>query len=229
MRNAAFYLLMFSILFSCSNSDDQDTSTEKTVATYSIKFTNVWNEGDHGPLPNNPHWSRLVGANHNSLVTFLESGGIATQGIEDIAENGVNTTFNNEVLESIANGNTEQYIDGSGLNLSNGTTIEINNIEISDDYPLLTLISMIAPSPDWMVFVNGINLRNDNNADWRTSMSIDLFVHDSGTDSGSSYSATDADITPHLPISSLRGVSPFNNEKVATLEITLQNVEILSE
>lgn len=229
MKKIILLLLIASIL-SCSNSDDNADPiiTTKTIATYNITFTNFWNDSDHGPLPSSPHWSPLVGVNHNSQITFLETGSIASQGIEDIAENGVNSNFNNDVLTSIANGTSEQYINGSSLFLSNGNTIEINNVEISEDFPRLTLVSMIAPSPDWMIFINGVNLRNESNNDWKSSVNLDLFVYDSGTDSGSTYSAANADITPHLPITSLKGTLPFNDEKVATLTITLQSIETLS-
>ncbi|WP_298236941.1 spondin domain-containing protein [uncultured Algibacter sp.] len=229
MKNIILSLLLFGTLLSCSNSDDNAKTiiTVKTIATYNITFTNFWNEADHGPLPSSPHWSPLVGVNHSSEITFLETGSIASQGIEDIAENGVNTNFNNDVIESIANGTSEQYIEGSSLFLSNGNTIEINDLKISQDYPLLTLISMIAPSPDWMVFINGVNLRNENNEEWKTLVNLDLSVYDSGTDSGSSYSAANSDIKPHLPISSLQGIVPFNNEKVASLAITLQSIATL--
>lgn len=226
MKKNIFALLLISILLSCSSSDDNDDSngTAQTIATYNIVFTNFWNESDHGPLPSNPHWSPLVGVNHNSSVTFVESGEIASQGIEDIAENGVNTNFNNEVLLSIADGNAQQYISGSSLFLSSGSTIEINNVQINQNFPLLTLVSMIAPSPDWMIFVNGVNLRNSSNTDWQSSITIDLFVYDAGTDGGPWYTAPDVDLTPHIPINSLTGFTPFNNEKVGTLEITLQSV-----
>lgn len=230
MKNIILLFLLIGTFLSCSNSDDNTNPfiTTKTIATYNITFTNFWNDSDHGPLPISPHWSPLVGVNHNNQITYLEKDGNANQGIEDIAEDGVSTNFNNDVLTSIANGTSEQYIAGGGLFLSNGDTIEINDLEISEDFPLLTLVSMIAPSPDWMVFVNGLNLRNESNNDWKSSVNLDLFVYDSGTDSGSTYASPNADITPHLPISSLKGTSPFNDEKVATLTITLQSIETLS-
>ena len=196
-------------------------SFSQTTATYDIVFTSVWNATDHGTLPGGPHWSRLVGANHNSNVTFLEMGQIATQGIEDVAELGNNSAFNSEVTTSIGNGNTEQYINGSSLGSATGT-ITISNLDVSEDYPLLTLVSMIAPSPDWMIAVNGVELRESGN--WKSLIEIDLFPYDAGTDSGASYEAGNADTNPQDPISSLRNVAPFGDAKIGTLTITLQSV-----
>lgn len=229
MKNKILLLFTTATFLTCSNSEDGIQTVEpKTVATYDIIFTNYWNETDHGPLPNNSHWSPLIGVNHNSEAIFLEIGGIASQGIEDIAEDGINTNFQNDVLESVSNGNSEQYISGSSLYLSNGNVIEIKDLEISQDFPFLTLVSMIAPSPDWMVFINGFNLRNTDDSNWKDSIQIDLFVYDAGTDSGISYSAPNSDTTPHVSISSLKGIMPFNDSKVATLDIILKEVSVLT-
>ena len=52
----------------------------QSTAIYDITFTSTWNSTDHGTLPGNAHWSDLVGAKHNSNVTFLEMGAMATTG-----------------------------------------------------------------------------------------------------------------------------------------------------
>ncbi|GAA4898018.1 hypothetical protein GCM10023311_23500 [Flaviramulus aquimarinus] len=196
----------------------------QSTANYNIEFESFWNATDHGTLPSNPHWSPLVGANHKSSITYFEMGGIATQGIENIAETGNITEFrNNEVNPSITNGNAEQFINGGGLGSATGK-INIDGLEVNEDFPLLTLVSMIAPSPDWIIGINGINLRNASNTDWKSLIEIDLYIYDAGTDSGTNYSDTDADITPHIPINSLKGIAPFNNTRIGTFKITLQSV-----
>ncbi len=211
-----FYYLFFILLVSANN-----TSLAQTSAIYDIVFTSTWNATDHGTLPGGAHWSQLVGANHNSNITFLEMGQLATQGIENVAELGNNTIFNNEVQTSITNGNTEQYINGSGLGTATGT-ITISNLQVSEDFPLLTLVSMIAPSPDWMIAINSLNLRDNGN--WKSTISVDLFPYDAGTDSGMNYTSADADTNPKENISSLVNIAPFGSEKIGTLTITLQSV-----
>ncbi|WP_262910762.1 hypothetical protein [Wocania arenilitoris] len=52
------------------------------------------------------------------------------------------------------------------------------NIQVSSDYPFVSLASMIAPSPDWFIAINSKNLRSGNNAinnGWRTSFTVDVF------------------------------------------------------
>ena len=192
----------------------------QSIAIYDITFTSVWNATDHGTLPGGAHWSKLVGANHNSNVTFLQMGQTASAGIEDIAEKGNNDEFeDNEVNPTIPT-DTEQYINGSSLGTATGT-IMISNLSVSEDFPLLTLVSMIAPSPDWMIAVNSINLRDGGN--WKPIITIDLFPYDAGTDNGVSYDSSDSNNTGGT-ITSLVNVGPFNNQKIGTLTITRTNL-----
>jgi hypothetical protein len=72
---------------------------------------------------------------------------------------------------------------------------------ISQSHPLVTLVSMIAPSPDWFVGVAGLPLRRDGG--WVDSLTVDLYGWDAGTDDGITYESEDAPSQPHVPIFSL--------------------------
>ena len=199
-------------------------SFSQSVATYDIVFTSVWNSTDHGALPPGPHWSKLVGANHNANVTFLQMGQTASAGIERIAEDGVNSVFKNDEVDPTIPTDTQQYIDGNSLGSATGT-ITISDLEVFEDFPLLTLVSMIAPSPDWMIAVNSIDLRVGG--DWNSSINIDLFPYDAGTDNGTSYTSPNNNNIGGT-ITSLVNVGPFNNQKIGTLSIILKSV-VLSD
>lgn len=204
----------------------------QSVATYNITFTNYWNTTDHNsgnPFPGNPHWSDLVGVNHNNNITFLEMGATATAGVEKIAEEGNQGIFETvEVQNAIDANNAEQFFNAGDLFLSSGSsTITYNGLEVDENYPLLTMLSMIAPSPDWMISINGINLRESNN--WKSSITIDLYPYDAGTEDGSTYSLSNASTNPQGTITNISGISPFNSEKVAQLTITLESVLSINE
>ena len=203
----------------------------QSEATYSVTYNSTWSESTHphpgGNFPASAHYSKLVGATHNDQVIFLEAGSIASPGIEDVAETGNNTEFFSEVNAAINAGTANLLIDGPDLGTSTGQ-IEINNIVTTEDYPLLTLVSMIAPSPDWIVYVNSIDLL-DTNGDWEPSITIDLYPYDAGTDSGTDYTSPNQNTNPQEPISSLQGVAPFSNEVMGTLTITLESVLGTSE
>src|SRR5438128_6112303 len=57
------------------------------------------------------------------------------------------------------------------------------------DFPLVTLVSMIAPSPDWFVGVDSLSLLADDQ--WVTNKVVTLYAMDAGTDSGITYESPD--------------------------------------
>ncbi len=200
--------------------------TAQSVASYTITVTSVWdseaNDPIQGnsivPLPGNAHWSDLVGATHNSNATLLEMGSLASIGVKDVAELGNNTAIMNEVQALINNGDADQFLQTDFQDFAPRTSAVLMNIEVSEDYPLLSLLSMIAPSPDWMIAVNSINLRDGNS--WRDEIVMDLFPYDAGTDSGSTYTSANQVTNPTQPISALVNVSPFNDKPIGTITIT---------
>ena len=200
----------------------------QSVASYDITFTSFWNSSDHGTLPSNAHWSSLVGATHKTANEFLEVGNKASLGIEMVAEDGVNTTFQTEVN---TNADANQYINGGGLASGLGT-ISIQNLQVSEDFPLLTLVSMIAPSPDWFITANSINLRSGNigiNNGWKDTFTIDLFPYDAGTEEGNSYAMSNPATNPQENISSLINVAPFNANKIGTMTFTYNSSTLSSK
>ena len=201
-------------------------SFAQTAAEYTITFTSNWSQAAHphssGSLPAGAHWSRLVGATHNDQGFFLQMGELATQGIENIAETGNNTVFFEEVDDAISAGWADQSINGPDLDTSLGQ-MQIQDLVVSEEYPLLTLASMIAPSPDWIIAVSGLSLV-DEQGEWLDQIEVDLYAYDAGTDSGPDYTSPNMDTDPAEPISSLQGVTPFSNEIIGTLSVQLTNI-----
>ena len=77
---------------------------------------------------------------------------------------------------------------------------------VTREFPLVSLVAMLAPSPDWFVGVAALGLCED--AVWVAERRVELFAHDAGTDSGRSYEAPDADTQPREPIRRIEA-SPF--------------------
>ncbi|WP_299226111.1 spondin domain-containing protein [uncultured Psychroserpens sp.] len=228
MKNSTLYLKFATILLLfCSLSSVFAQST----ARYNITFSSDWeNEivdpikgNSTAPIPSNAHWSNLVGATHNSNYKLVEMNTLASVGVKDVAERGVNTELFNEVNSEIANGNADQWLQQGFSPFAAISSATLSNVIVSSDYPLLSLVSMIAPSPDWFIAINSINLRNGNN--WQTLIEIPLFPYDAGTDSGTTYTANNQPTTPNFePVSSLINEGPFNAKPIGTLTITLDQV-----
>jgi hypothetical protein len=74
-------------------------------------------------------------------------------------------------------------------------------IEATLAHSLATVVSMVAPSPDWFVGVSGVPLLM--NGQWRDSLVVELHAYDAGTDTGTDFLSPDADEQPQSPIAEL--------------------------
>lgn len=194
----------------------------QSIANYNISITTIWNSEKHTSVPAGAHWSPLVGATHKNIndIVNLNEPSPLTDGLKDVAERGVNTNFNNEINTVISAGNADQYLIKS---FSSGAiaTATINNISVSEDFPLVTLISMVAPSPDWFIAVTNENLRSGLLAlnGWKDTYTIDVFAYDAGTDDGTNYNAANSANTPRTNIFKINN-APINGNKMATITFT---------
>ena len=164
---------------------------------YTVTFKSTWSSITHPTqFPPNPHFSGLVGAVHDNRASLWKRGETASPGMELMAETGGKGILLSEVEDLMDEGSALYTLSGPGLSHSPGeTTLELT---LSQDYPLVTLVSMLAPSPDWFVGVSALNLFESGQ--WVSSMAVDLRVYDAGTDSGATFTSPNRDsnelITP---------------------------------
>lgn len=193
-----------------------------TGARYSVAFTATWSEESH-PHPEdrfpttNAHFSPLIGAVHSSDVTFWSAGKLASAGIEQMAESGATGLLRGEISAAIDDGSAHGVVSGAGAVSPGGTLI--NEVEVSVDHPLVTLVTMIAPSPDRFVGISGESLL-DGDKQWVAEQTFTLYPYDAGTDSGSDYTSPNTDSDPAELIHSLRDQSPFSNAPIGTFTFT---------
>lgn len=188
--------------------------TPPDSAVYSVTFNATWSVATHPrDFPRGAHFSPLIGAVHDDGVRFWASGETATPGIESMAETGGTSTLRTEIRARIP-ANALSVISGPGLGTSPARTT-ISRVVVRVDYPLVTLVTMIAPSPDWFVGVSGLSLM-DEFGQWVEEIKFTLYPYDSGTDDGTSYTSANADSSPRQPIRSLRGEAPFSDAPIGT-------------
>ncbi len=193
------------LLVSCNNTNGNTNVCipSGNTARYTVTFNALWSAATHPTnIPSNPHFSRLIGATHNEVVSFWKPGGFATAGIESMAETGGISLLTDEIENAISTGNACSVITGSGVNPSPGSVSV--TFTVGSDRPLVTLTTMVAPSPDWFLGVQGLSLV-DENGDWVSDLTVDLFVYDAGTDSGVSFTSEDNDTNPRETIIMLSG------------------------
>lgn len=165
-----------------------------STARYQVEFISTWSAVTHPHLyPSGfSHFSGLIGATHNRSIHFWNTGEIATSGIERMAESGSKSVLQAEVKSAIDDGSAEILLSGGGIGSSPGMVSL--DFEISQAYPFVTLVSMIAPSPDWFVGVSALNMII--NGQWIEELVIPLYAYDAGTDSGINYTSANSDTQP---------------------------------
>jgi len=190
-------------------------------ATYSAVFNSTWSPETHPTdFPDQAHFSELIGATHNSEVSFWSIGQKASAGIKDVSELGINRKFIKEVKWAMKIGEAGSVVHGPDIKVASGLA-EVQ-FQASSKYSLLTLMTMIAPSPDWFVGVSGLKLCE--NGTWVLNKTISLKVYDAGTDDGVIYVSEDKVTIPKEVITELR--SGMHNEngvipQFATLSLKL--------
>lgn len=161
------------------------------------------------------HFTTLIGGIHDDGVSFWRSGEAASPGIEAMAETGATGALRAEIVASPhAVAVVQRSVSGGG------TGVATFRIEVSASHPLLTLTSMIGPSPDWFVGVSGLSLLDDRQG-WYAERQVDLFPYDAGTEDGTEFTLSNPDTRPQGVIASIRGTGKFSEERMARLRFDL--------
>ena len=183
---------------SASTQAPASDSASGGTARYRLTFTATWSASTHPiDFPGTAHFSNLVGGTHTNAVSFWHEGAFATPGIQDMAERGRTTPLDQEIAAAARAGTAGAVWTGGGIAQSPGSTTL--DFEISRQFPLVTFVSMIAPSPDWFVGVSGVPLLE--NGEWVAERRISLVPWDAGTDSGITFTSPDRETQPHAGIS----------------------------
>ena len=187
-------------------------------AVYQVVFEAMWSDSTHpnSGFPAVPHFSPLIGAVHSDGITFWELGDSASPGMEDMAEKGGMMVLAAEITAEIPD-NALAVVTADGLRSPGSRTIE--RVVVQPDYPLVTLVTMLGPSPDWFAGIAGQSLLDDA-GEWIAELRIVLYPLDAGTDGGTEYTAANEDTSPKQPIRSAKGEYPFSEEPVGTFIFT---------
>lgn len=189
-------------------------------AVYEITFEGRWL--GPAPLPGNAHFTQIIGATHNSSGALYTVGQQASVGVEDVAELGVTTGLLSEIDAGIAAGNIDSTIEGTDTFI---TPQEVNTFTITANatHSRFTVLTMLAPSPDWFVGVNDLDLL-DASGNWRDQIVSDLNSYDAGTENGTGLSLNNPATNPQSVITDLDTAEPsgilFGSGSVARLTLT---------
>lgn len=218
------------LLLSACGSDDKNSSISDTEGDIHFRATITTNwSGANFPTqyPGGAHWSSPIGTVHNEQVIFWrENDQPASDGIEVMAESGGTEALTSEINTAKSSGYSQGLVKMNSIGSGSGSS----SIEFSttDDFTLFTIVSMIAPSPDWFIGVDSFNLKEGG--EWVDEIEIRLPLYDAGTDAGLSFTSADSDTggegLPITLVTTERSDSDFSSgihydsaEYVATLTI----------
>ncbi len=176
------------------------TLSGDTTISYTVRLGVSWSKRLHPNwYPKGAHISPMVAWSHRLKDTVFRSNEIASKGMEIMAETGGTRTLVQEI----------QNITRIGAILSHGTGRVFNapgedatQITMARNVPYITVVSMIAPSPDWFIAARNVELYK--NGRWLERVSVPAALYDAGTDSGPEFTSANDDTDPKEPISRLR-------------------------
>lgn len=164
---------------------------------FRFTFTPLW-AGNVDSLPPDPHWSPFVLAVSRANFTLFETGTLASPGVKAVAETGATGTL---AAELAANPDVDFYVTGQRLEVNETWEYVFN---ATKEFPVLSVITMIAPSPDW--FYGSVNSLVDVDGDgaFFARLSGASAAFDAGTDSGADYTSPN---DPTVPQENVRTIS----------------------
>lgn len=166
------------------------------TARYAVVFESRWSAANHPvDFPPGAHFSPLIGTTHDDTVRFFVEGAVASEGIERMAEAGRSSPFDEEVEAAVQAGGAREFLERPGFRSPGSVSL---TFMVEESKPLVTLVSMLAPSPDWFVGVSALPLLE--NGEWVVEREVTLWAWDAGTDSGATFAADNDDTQPPEPI-----------------------------
>ncbi|CAG5081026.1 Similar to SPON1: Spondin-1 (Gallus gallus), partial [Cotesia congregata] len=202
----------------CEASSDDIASSDDQLccacdeAKYSLIMEGIWSKTTHPKdFPFSAwltHFSDLIGASHEPSFSFWGADHIATDGFRQLAEWGSASGLEAELRAK------SQYlrtlVKAAGLWYPNVNTNTTTSFRVDKKHPLLSVASMLGPSPDWVVGVSKLNLC-ERDCSWKKSLIIDLYPWDAGTDNGITYMSPNSETIPRekmKPITTLYPEDP---------------------
>ena len=187
-------------------------------ARYEMTFQGLWTADDitDSSLPSSAHFTQVFGAKHNSNTRIWTSGGTASEGVESLAEFGSVGTLRSEINN---NSNTDGIVAAGTSNIGPTQTVS-TTFTVKTSHPLVSVLSMIAPTPDWFVGADSVLLYQ--NGAWRDRVPLDLYPYDAGTEQGVHWSLRGGNVDPHETITSIRNTGLFRDNPLARITFELQ-------
>jgi len=198
-------LIIFGSLISAVLATPNIKTVDSPVPSYSdvqynCVFENLWTKDRHPrryPSGSGIHWTRQILASHSSTYNMWREGSLASNGVRKMAEAGGTADIVKE-LESL----NSSYEIGYAKYMVIDPTMRFNNpVAMTSEHHHLSVITKIAPSPDWFSGFHDFDALNEYTQTWYKEFTIETFPYDAGTENGDSYNIDNSATFPMQPIS----------------------------
>ncbi|XP_035717561.1 spondin-1-like isoform X3 [Vespa mandarinia] len=166
-------------------------------AKYEVTFEGLWSRNTHPKDFPSKGWlirfSDVIGASHTVDYRFWVYDGIASIGLKQVAELGSTRRLESELKNQSEHIRT--IIKARGISYPNVTGRTFAVFRVDRKHHLMSLVSMIDPSPDWIVGVSGLELCLEN-CSWIEYKELNLYPYDAGTDDGITYLSPNSPTEP---------------------------------
>jgi len=160
---------------------------------YNCVFENQWTNDRHSkdyPSDHAVHWTRQVLASHSSTYNMWKEGSLASNAVKIMAEAGGTANIVREIEKLDENSSYEIGYDKYIMGTPDQTMRFNNPLRMTFNNRYVSVISKMAPSPDWFSGFNDFNAVNEDKKTWYKEFTIETYPYDAGTEDGNTY-ATD--------------------------------------
>lgn len=158
-------------------------SASASEATYRLTVLNTWTAADFpANFPGNDHWAMLGGGTHDPAQSFWSIGENSSSQMETMAEGGNAVPLRNQITSAGGSPLLWNYWfcreDKNNLACGDRTV----TFTVDSETSAITITSMIAPSPDWFIGVDALDLHPGDA--WTPFLEVPLVMYDAGTEEG---------------------------------------------
>lgn len=187
-------------------------------AKYKVTFLNNLTPENFGSLIpfTGLVYSPLAGFSHSNRQSFFTVRGFANKRVEQVAETGINTKIIRfgRRLRNQGRGVLSVVDAGKPTMPGKATTLILR---VDCQHPFVTVLGMIAPSPDWIVQINNRNLFDTARGRFVERASGDLIAYDTGVDDGREFTAP-LDLSLDLPTEPRKNIAPLVEDETDRFE-----------
>ncbi|XP_053986633.1 spondin-1 isoform X2 [Hylaeus volcanicus] len=196
-----------------AEADDQGPVLQECYACdeakYEVTFEGLWSRNTHPKDFPSKGWlirfSDVIGASHTVDYRFWNYNGMASAGLRQVAELGSTRKLESELKDQSEHIRT--IIKARGISYPNVTGKTFAVFRVDRKHHLMSLVSMLDPSPDWIVGVSGLELCQANRT-WIEHKELNLYPYDVGTDDGITYLSPDSPRDEPEPIRRITSTYP---------------------